>query len=89
MIVHKPANKEHEINVGRPDVFNEEDRRYWLAFHNLVETCPQPIVVNAVYYDILDIITNHTGYGGGGFAYMFWFDSEEDKSEFVAAMKDL
>ena len=89
MIIQSQASNEHELNVGRPNVFNEEDRRFWIAFHQLVETCSQPIVVNGAYYNVRDIITTQPGYGGGGFAYKFWFESEEDKNEFSTMIRKL
>ncbi len=71
------------INLGRPDLFNDEDRAWWKRIHDCIKTCEVPIFVNGMFDSIDKMIENKQSYGGGGFAYKFWFETEADRSSFI------
>lgn len=70
------------VNVGRPDIFTDEDRIFWRKFHNLIKTSSVKIHVNGVFADIETILVENSCYAGGGFKYMFWFETTIDLEQF-------
>lgn len=71
------------VNIGRPSFFDDEERKYWRGFQEFVKTCDIPIVINNAYFMIDGMLEDNESYSGGGFKYMFWFESEEDKATFM------
>ncbi len=76
-----------KLDVGRPNIFSEDDRTFWKAFHALLDDWPRPIVANGFFRTMAQILDDESGYGGGGFSYTFWFESEQDVQDFVEAVK--
>lgn len=74
-------------NVGRPTFFEEPHFQIWDKFFEYVENAPYPIAVNGVYYRMKEMCEGRQGYGGGGFAFMFWFKGPDDKAQFDADVR--
>jgi hypothetical protein len=79
----KPLEEYVSVNIGRPSFFYDIEKEYWRGFQEFVKTCDIPIVVNGFYFTIDGMLEDDESYSGGGFKYMFWFESEEDKSIFM------
>lgn len=80
-------NREEEfpysINVGRPDLLEDHEFDVWGSFQYFVRHSDIEIVVNPIFFFIDELINERQGYGGGGFAYTFWFKTLEDTKEFI------
>lgn len=74
------------VNIGRPTFFPyyPETMEYWKNFHEWVEETNIPIGVNRMYGFVRERLNENGGYGGGGFAYHFWFLNEEDATTFMS-----
>jgi hypothetical protein len=74
------------INIGRPTFYPDrpDTMRHWREFHDWVEECPMPIGVSSAYGFVRRQLNESEGYGGGGFAYHFWFLNEEDATTFMS-----
>ena len=72
------------MNTYRPNIFTDQDRAWWAKFQNAVRNSTIEIGVNGVFDYIQSVIDGGTCYGGGGFAYMFWFRTLEDRTTFIA-----
>jgi hypothetical protein len=67
----------------RPDIFDDNDRQFWLALHGYVKSCSSEIGVNEVFPFVEGILERPDGfYGGGGLHYMFWFQNAEELRAF-------
>jgi hypothetical protein len=77
------------IDLGRPDLFTDEDRVYWRKVHALIQETPVEIKINGIWGFIQDTLDNNGGYGGGGMKYMFWFRSDEDLETFKQALAQI
>ncbi len=74
---------EFKVDIGRPNIHDDESRNFWLEFNDYIHTCEYPIYANNIFYHIEEKIQDPKwSYLGGGYAYMFWFDTEEDKFKF-------
>ena len=71
------------INTYRPSIFCDKDRDFWRTFHDLIKSSTVPIRVNGAFNMIESIIEENSCYGGGSFNYMFWFETESDREQFV------
>lgn len=73
---------EYNIDIGRPDFYNERTIQYWKKFHDWVENCEIPIIVNSMFSGCVKMLNEGEMYMGGGFKYMFWFHTKEDLEKF-------
>lgn len=78
-----PYNENIFYNLIRPDLQNDVDFDVWIDIHNYVKVCNYTIFVSSAFYMVDEYLKDRQGYGGGGFRYMFWFNSEEDKQKFI------
>lgn len=86
MISTTPAETQFWINTGRPTIDSEEGRLYWKRFHDLIKSSPIQVTVNGVFSYIESVLEGNILYGGGGFSYKFWFETEADRDAFVEEM---
>jgi hypothetical protein len=74
---------EFVVDIGRPDIYDENSRNFWLDFNNYIHTCDYPIYANNMFFYIEEKIQDpEWSYIGGGYKYFFWFDSEDDRKTF-------
>jgi len=83
MIDTDSDNFDSLLRLDRPSIFNEQDRKYWKFFNEVVENSVVEIRVNSMYAFCKDIIDSDRLYDGSGYAYYFWFKSETDKEHFL------
>ena len=76
-------SKKFAMDVGKPHSRNDNERSYWLAFHELVNECGISIIVNNEFYDVWEAIKEHCAFNYGGRAYRFWFDNAADRKAFL------
>jgi hypothetical protein len=76
------TSQEFSYNTYRPDLFNEIEFTFWNEIHSYIKECEYPITVNNAFYFIEDMLAQKSCYGGGGFHYIFWFNTETDKNAF-------
>jgi hypothetical protein len=88
MIIQSEDHK-YSVDVGRPSFFEQAHRDEYKKMFELIETCSIPIVVNSAYHHIRDLLYSESGYGGGGFAFCFWFATKNDRKEFARLMKEI
>ena len=88
MIVQKDDHK-YSVDIGRPSFFTDENRNEYKKVFELIEKSSIPIVVNGAYYGVRERLYNGDGYGGGGFAFCFFFASKDDRKEFARLMKEI
>lgn len=70
------------VNIGRPDILEttiDAERE----FHDWVRDTDIEIVVSDAFAYLSTCIAETQYYLGGGFKYMFWFFSQEDKDTFI------
>jgi len=77
------------VDLRRPDLFNEADFILWRNIHQVVKEMGEAITKNAMYSHIEEYLANNEGYGGGGFAYKFWFKTIEDRSTFIGKLSEI
>lgn len=70
------------VNIERPTFYTDSNRSWWLVFHNWVEEIEIPIIVNRLFFNIKKLIEDGDSYGGSGFKYMFYFQTQEDAEVF-------
>lgn len=90
MIVMKDDNKEYlAINIGRPNLLNENDMKRWTSFQHYVKITELRIVVNSVYPVIDGFIQANQYYSGDGHSYTFWLESQNDLNSFVEQLEEI
>lgn len=86
----KEENKEYlAINIGRPDILNEDQMEMWKQFQSYVKITPLRIVVNNAYPFIDGLIMANQYYSGDGHSYTFWLETQEDLNEFVEKLEEI
>lgn len=89
MISQNPIQTEYYFNTLRPTFYTDEDRDFWRKFHNLIRNSSIEISINGAFKFVDDLLVANSGYGGGGFAYMFWFHNLADRDAFIVEFKEL
>lgn len=75
------------VSYGRPDI-TPETRQKWKIFHDLVKDTIIPIAVNTMFYKMEEYCNSDQCYMGGGMMYCFWFESEEDLTNFQYELEE-
>lgn len=89
MIIEEQTHR-YSVDIGRPTFYTDEDKVIYKKVFELIETCPIPIVVNGAYDFVRKFLYEDSGgYGGGGFAFCFFFATKEDRKEFARLMKEI
>jgi hypothetical protein len=83
MILKSKTKQPISLDIGRPDLYDDDSFTWYTRFQQWVKDTPIPIVVNSFYYSVDDMIKHRQSYLGGGFKYMFWFNTEEDKQAMI------
>ncbi len=83
-MIYTPEVEPITWNVGRPDIFNEEDRQFWKFFHDQVKNSEIPVAINGLWNFFENMLNSEEfqGYGGGGMKYVFGFKTQEDLDKF-------
>ena len=69
-------------NTYRPTILAPNELQFWTEVHQYIKECDYPIMVNGAFYMIEEVIAKNSNYGGGGYSYLFWFQTQEDKETF-------
>jgi hypothetical protein len=77
------------IDIGRPDIFNDKDREWWRVLHTWIKESTIHIGVSPAFWFVDNIINEGKCYGGGGFKYMFWFESQLEANYFKEVVDEL
>lgn len=77
------------VDIGRPSFFTNKTADAWKVFHEWIATGPVPTHVSEAFYLVRDMLQEGQKYGGNGYKYCFWFNSEEDKKKFVGRYREL
>lgn len=88
MIVERDDHK-YCVDIGRPTFYTDEHRDFYKKIFDVIENSPIAIVVNGMYNRVREMLYAGSGYGGGGFAFCFWFATKEDRREFARLMKGI
>jgi len=78
-----------EVNIGRPDLFCDEDRKIYKTLHDFIKYSDCRVVVNNAFNFVDNLIVSNSDYGGGGMKYCFWFITEEDADMFITNVLDI
>lgn len=78
-----------ELDLGRPNLFNEDDFLYWDKIFSVIETDEIPIKISASYYDIKKYCDDRQKYGGGGMKFCFWFKNQLDCDTIFTKLKEI
>lgn len=90
MINNENAKKEDkdkliELNLGRPNIFEQHNYESWEKIHKIIKECEIKIIANGVFFWLDSEMSNNKEYryGGGGYKYCFWFENKEDALKFI------
>jgi hypothetical protein len=81
------SNNDCSVDIGRPNFTCDKDRNNWKLFNETIEKSSVEVKVNAMYPSIKQMLDANQDYLGGGFRYMFWFKSPEDKIKIFEELK--
>lgn len=81
---------EYTVDLDRPFI-TEETRQKWINFHQYCRDLSKKgnsIRPNRMFSLIESFAKEGKGYSGGGYHYMFWFDNEKDRQEFLSYINE-
>lgn len=82
------SHYKYHIDIGRPDIFNENHLQYWKEVHKIINNTPN-IIKNSAFQFIETILEQNGRYGGGGMKYMFAFQTEKELTEFKTKLNEI
>lgn len=89
MIIKTNVIPPFSVNVGRPVFLNEEQIAQWKKIHKYVKSSNTPVVVNSSFPRVENALNSGSYYQGNSNTYNFWFNTANDKNEFVAFVENI
>ena len=89
MIIESTIELPYKFDVGRPSYFEHKHFETWTKFFDFVEHSPIQIAVNGQYFAMKDYCDQRQNYGGGGYGFVFWFLTKQDRRQFVSELEKI
>lgn len=83
MIINEKFDNAFIVDTGRPSFFDQEQADFWGEFHKWIKETDMEINVSGAFYQVDEMLEKeNAGYGGNGFKYCFWLQSQDDVDKF-------